>query len=338
MRTTKSSMLISVLLLAACGGDRSAPAARPVPPRPTATETATGFAKKASEAFRARDAQKAGALFNEDAVLSLVGQPDGNRSGAAIEQQVAELFDRYRDAKLTIGRVWVGQEASVIEFVFGGTRSAGEMLGAQVPERPVGLVGASVVVFDEDGRVRTLRVYLDVATLVGQVEPALLPDGMKIRPVVTAVPAGTDVLTSQGTPDEARNLDVTNRIWAALEAHEVADVMAPASDDYVYEDFSGPGPLTKADTQQMVARFLAVVPDFAITAKPVQIAAGDDVVTEMVEQATFDGKPVTLHALDVKRFESGKVVLEWQYANYVEALTQLHGWGATGQEVGGLSE
>jgi hypothetical protein len=78
-----------------------------------------------------------------------------------------------------------------------------------------------------------------------------------------------------------------------------------------------------------VERFLAAVPDLAITAKPVQFAAGSDVVTEMVEQATFDGKPVTLHALDVKRFENGKVVLEWQYANYVEVLTQIHGWSAS---------
>ena len=337
MRTTKSAMVISVLLLAACR-DRAAPAASPVPPRPTSTEMATGFAKEAAEAFAAHDAQKAGALFTEDAMSSLVGQPDGNRDRAALKQEVAELFDRYRDTKLSIGRVWVGQEASVIEFVWSGTRSAGEMLGAQVPERPVGLVGASVVVFDGDGRVRALRVYLDVATIVGQVEPTLLPSGMKIRPVVTAVPAGTDVLVSKGTPDEAENLAVTNRIWAALDAHEAVDVMALASDDYVYEDYSGPGPLKKADTQQMVARFLAAVPDFAITEKPVQFAAGDDVVTEMVEQATFDGKPVTLHALDVKRFESGKVVLEWQYANYIEALTQLHGWGATGQELDRLSE
>jgi ketosteroid isomerase-like protein len=328
MRTTKSAMAMSVLLVAACG-DRSVPAANPVPPRPTSTEMATGFARKAAEAFAAHDAKEASALFTEDAVSSLVGHPDSDRGRATIEQDVAEIFDRYRDATLTIGRIWVGQEASVIEFVFRGTRSAGEMMGAKVPERPVGLVGASVVAFDDDGRARTQRVYLDVATIVGQVDPTSLPDGMKVRPVATTVPAGSDVLASRGTPGEAKNLAVTNQIWAALDAHDSVDVMALASDDYVYEDYSGPGPLRKADTQQMVARFLAAVPDFTITAKPVQIAAGDDVVTEMVEQATFDGKPVTLHGLDVKRFENGKVVLEWQYANYVEILTQLYGWGAT---------
>lgn len=37
--------------------------------------------------------------------------------------------------------------------------------------------------------------------------------------------------------------------------------------------------------------------------------------------------PVSLRAA-VKRFEDGKLVLEWQYANYLEALTQLHGWNA----------
>jgi ketosteroid isomerase-like protein len=328
MRTTKSALVISLLLVAACG-KRSAPAANPVPPGPTSTELATGFGKKLSEAFAARDARKAGALFSGDAVSSLVGHTDRAPGRAAIEQDFARLFDHYRDAQLTIGRIWVGQEASVIELVFRGTRSAGEMMGASVPERPVGVVGAAVVVFDDHGRVRAQRVYLDVATIVGQVEPGLLPDGMKIRPVATGVPAGTGVHTSQGTPEETRNLAVTNRIWAALDAHDPAGVMAPASDDYVYEDYSGPGPLTRADTQRLVARFLAAVPDFAITAKPVQFAAGSDVVTEMVEQATFDGKPVTLHALDVKRFENGKVVLEWQYANYVEVLTQILGWRAT---------
>lgn len=321
-------MIISVLVGAACGG-RSAPAASPVPLRPTPTELATGFAARMSEAFAARDASKAGALFSGDAVSSLIGHPDGEPGRAAIEQGLAGLFDRYRDATLTIGRIWVGPEASVIEFVFRGTRSAGALMGASVSERPVGLVGASVVVFDDDGLVRAQRVYLDVVTIIGQVEPRLLPDGMKIRPVATSVPAGTGVLTSKATPDEAKNLAVTNQIWAALDAHAPADVMAPASDDYILEDYSAPGPLTKPATQQMVARFLAAVPDFAITAKPVQFAAGNDVVTEMVEQATFDGEPVTLHALDVKRFEGGKVVMEWQYANYVEALTQLHGWGVT---------
>jgi ketosteroid isomerase-like protein len=289
---------------------------------------ATGFAARMSAAFTARDAEQAGALFTEDAVSTLIGQPDDDRGRSAIAQRIAGVFERYRDATLAIGRIWVSQEASVIEFVFSGTRSAGALLGASAPERRVGLVGAAVVVFDGDGRARALRVYLDVATIVGQVEPALLPEGMKVRPVATEVPAGTEVRTSQGTPHEARNLAVTNQIWAAMDAHAPADVMAPASDDYVYEDFSGPGPLTRADTQQMVARFLAAVPDFAITARPLQLAAGDEVITEMVEQATFAGKPVTLHALDVKRFRDGEVVKEWQYANYVEALTQLHGWGA----------
>ena len=330
MRTMKSALVISVLLVAACG-ERPTPVASPEAPARTATEMATGFAKGISEAFAARDARKAGALFTEDAVSLLIGHPDGDRGRVGIEQDIGELFARYRDVTLTVGRIWVGQEASVIELVLSGTRAAGEMLGTSVPERQVGLIGAAVVVFDDHGLVREQRVYLDVATLVGQVEPKRLPEGMRVRPVATTVPAGTGVLTSRGTPHEAKNLALANQIWAALDAHDPAGAMAPASDDYVYEDYSGPGPLTRADTQQMIARFLAAVPDFAITAKPVQIAAGDDVITEMVEQATFQGKPVTLHALDVKRFQNGKVVQEWQYANYIEALTQLHGWEWRGE-------
>jgi hypothetical protein len=213
----------------------------------------------------------------------------------------------------------------VVEFVFSGTRVAGDLMGMKAPEKAIGLVGAVVVDFDEQGLAKTQRIYLDVATLLGQVQPGLLPTGMKVRAAMTEVPAGVAVLESSGAPGEAKNLDATNAIWARLEAHAPAEVMALSSEDYVYEDFAAPGALRRAETQQMVAGFLAAVPDFKIAAKPVQIAAGDDVVTEMIERATFKGRPITLHGLDVKRFENGKVVKEWQYANGVEALTQMLG-------------
>lgn len=53
MRTTKSAIVVSILMVAACG-DRSTPAANPEPPRPTSTELATGFVRKGSEAFAAQ--------------------------------------------------------------------------------------------------------------------------------------------------------------------------------------------------------------------------------------------------------------------------------------------
>jgi hypothetical protein len=203
----------------------------------------------------------------------------------------------------------------VFEFVLRGERE----------QRPFAVTGAAVVSFDDAQRARTLRLYFDVITLRGQIDPTTLPAGMKVRTATAAVSNGTGVLSSAGTAEEKANLELTNAIWAALDAHDPALVMASSSDDYVYEDFAAPHALNKVETERVVAGFLAAIPDFEIAAKPVQIAAGDEVVTEMIEHGTFRGRAITLHGLDVKRFAGGRVVEEWQYSNYAEVLSELFG-------------
>jgi hypothetical protein len=101
--------------------------------------------------------------------------------------------------------------------------------------------------------------------------------------------------------------------------------MASAAPDYVYVDFAAPGQLGKAATETLITSFLGAVDEFKIVGMPVQIAAGDDVVTELLEHMTWKGKPVVLHAVDIKRFAGGQVVAEWQYSNYVEVLAQIFG-------------
>lgn len=329
MRGMTRYAILGALMAVACEGppkSRGATTASSFS-KPRPVELATRFAEKLSSSFAARDATRGAALFAEDAASSLVGDSHEARGRAAIEKDLGEILDRYKDARLAVGRVWVGRDASVIEVVFSGTRSAGDLMGKAVPERPVGLVGALVVAFGDDGLVMTQRVYIDLATAIGQVDKALLPDDANVRAVTKSPPAGTDVLESKGTPAEAKNLEVANRIWGALEAHDAEDALAPMSDAYVYEDYAAPVALNKSETQRMVAGFLGALSKFKIPAKPVQIAAGDDVVTETDEVATFKGKPtnkvITLHGLTVMRFADGKVVKQWQYANSVELLTQL---------------
>jgi len=68
-----------------------------------------------------------------------------------------------------------------------------------------------------------------------------------------------------------------------------------------------------------------MVPDFAIVARPVHFAAGDDVITESIEHLTFRGRAVTLHGLAIKNFEHSRVRREWQYANSAASLGALFG-------------
>lgn len=203
------------------------------------------------------------------------------------------------------GRSWRGNGVRVVEFAFVGNR--------------FGVIGAAVV--DRHGR----RIYLDRVTLRGQSDPSRVPKDLKVREPVRAPLEGRERLISRGTPVEARNLEIANAVWAALDRHDATAVMAPAGDDYRYDDYSAPQALGRAETQKLVADFVAAIPDFVIAEKPVQFAAGDDVITEMVEHGTFRGHAVVLHGLDVKRFRDGKIVKEWQYANYAEVLQQLFG-------------
>jgi predicted SnoaL-like aldol condensation-catalyzing enzyme len=203
------------------------------------------------------------------------------------------------------GRSWRGKGVRVVEFAFVGDR--------------FGVIGAAVI--DGHGR----RIYLDRVTLRGQREPSRIPKDLAVRAPLPAPLEGRERLVSRGTSVETRNLQVANAVWAALDRHDAAQAMAPATDDYRYDDYSAPQALGRAETQKLVADFVAAIPDFLIAEKPVQFAAGDDVITEMVEHGTFRGHAVVLHGLDVKRFRDGKIVKEWQYANYAELLQQLFG-------------
>lgn len=293
------------------------------PPAEPPAAVATRFAARLSAAYGARDAAAAAALYAEGAVSERIGEPGARAAGrAAIAQGLSRTFSRYREIRLLVGRVWVGREAAVIEHLFAGSRRAGG--GGLVAERPVGVVGALVVTFDRAGLVTAQRLYLDEITLIGQTEPRLLPDGMAAREVTSAVPAGSAVAVARRTPAEEANRARNAAIWAALSAHRVDDALAPMADDYLYVDFAAPRPLDREATRELVAGFLAAVPDLVfVDPPPVVIAAGDDVVTEVVERGTWRGAPITLHAVDVRRFAGGKVVREWQYSNYREVLDQL---------------
>jgi len=304
---------IALLFAAACAssGDARVPRAGPQ----GESDAAPAFAAHLGEAFAARDPQRVAGLFSADATAALIGEPGEARGRPAIEAAAAAVLDRYGGVRIAIGRIWISRAASVIELVLGGHRGG----------RPVGVAAAVVVTLDEAGRVTALRAYVDAVTVLGQVDPARVPEGTELRPVATAPPAGAAVRASRGTADEAAHLAITNRIWAALDAHDPAAVMAPTADGYIYIDLAAPRPLDRAGTEQLVARFVTAVDDFRIADKPVQLAAGDDVVTEMVEHARFRGRPIVLHGLDIKRFASGRVVAEWQYSNTAELLRQAFG-------------
>jgi hypothetical protein len=317
-RPTALAALAALATLVAC---HTTPATGPHAPA-AADAPAVELAKDLAAAFVARDAYAVAAKFTEDATMGIVGDRV-QRGRGAVSRDVTAILTSYRDARLEIGRIWIDAPVAVIEIVFRGERG----------DRTVGVAGAVVVRFGRDrGRgpalVRDLRLYFDFATLLGQIDPHRLPDGAQIRPLEPAPQAGT--FTAAHTPAEAKNLEIANQIWSALSAHDVDAVMAPSHEDYIYYDYAAPRAKDKAGTHRLVTEFLGAVEGFTITEKPTQLAAGDYVLTEVVEHAAYRGKPIVLHALDIKRFSGGRVLEEWQYSNYFEILTQVFGQPAPG--------
>jgi hypothetical protein len=310
------AVVIALVGIAACG-PRAAPAD---PDRSAAT---SAFARRLVAAVAARDPGAAAELYADAASIEVIGIAGEIRGRAAIEAAFRDGLERHPEARLALGRTWIGPSASVIELVAVGSRRAGTLAGADAPAGPVGVRAAVVVLLDDTGRVATQRLYVDVLTLVGQLDPQRLPPGVAALPRATEPPAGTGVAIANGTAGEAANAAVSERVWTAMEAGRAADALAPMADDYVYDDLVAPAPLDRAGTERLVAGFLALVPDFRIADRPVIIAAGDDVVTEIVEHGTLRGRPIVLHALDIRRIVDGRIVREWQYSNQLELVAVL---------------
>jgi steroid delta-isomerase-like uncharacterized protein len=292
-----------------------------------AGEVTSAFVKAWAAADNAHDAGAAAELYAPDTTQQLAGEPV-NEGRAAVQKVLEGAFARSKDAKLAIGRVWVGSSVSIVEYVFSGLQTPGD---AGVAKR-FGVPGVVVLRFDADGLVKTERQYFDLADNLGQVDLKLLPRGFdKVRAAMTAPPSGADVLESKGTPAESRNLDTMNKLYGALDVHAIDDAMALIADDFVLEDFTTPGPQKKADARKRAAAILAAIPDYKV-ARATIVAAGDDVVVESSVTGTFTaalgaipptGKPVLVHQLDVWRVEAGKITRQWAYSNQMEVLAQL---------------
>ena len=262
------------------------------------------------DALAAKDITSAAALFSTDAEASLVAGP-GVHGRAAIAAALDSLSKRFAGLHVAVGRRWIHGSTQVIELAVTG--------------RSVGVAAAAIVTLDREGLISVARIYVDVPTLVGQIAPERLPEGVQTRGGITGVLTGTAVVTATGSSTEAANLATTATIWARLDAHDPAGVLASAARGYVYDDYSGPAPLDLDGTRKLLDGFLGLVQDFTIVEKPTYFAAGAFVITESVEHMSFRGKPITLHGLDIKEFADGRVAREWQYANGAEVLQALLG-------------
>jgi len=342
MRTTFVALvgLCAASLVVACDDDKkptetvpsatvsaaAAPTAAPAP-KPKPDEIITKTIKAAVSAWNAHDAAKVVANYEPTGKLVIPGLPEmSGKDGLMTEAK--NNFTAYSDFKVAVTRVFIKGNVAAFEWVVTG-KNDGPMMGQKASGRQMGVAGASVATFDDDGLMKEEHRYFDLPTLQSQLDPKAKAG--TFRAPMTLPTAAMDIHVAKGTPDEAKTVDQGNAILKADESKDDKALMATVTDDYVWEDYSSAAPIKTADLKNVMGTYNKAFPDFTL---PTTWTWGIDGF--FVTEATFVGtqkgpmgtikasnKPVKMRMLDIQLLKDGKASKEWSYSNSAEMLIQI---------------
>jgi ketosteroid isomerase-like protein len=308
----------------------SASVAATPPPAPKASpaELIAKTMKADVEAWNAHDATKVGSFYEPGGKLIIPGLPDAVGRDAIVAS-TKDNFAGYSDFKVAVTRTFVHDKTVVFEWVVTG-KNDGPAMGQKATGRSVGVAGASVATFDDDGLIKEEHRYFDVPTVMSQLDAKAKAGSF--RAPLTLPTATPEEHASKGTPEETKELEQAKALYTAFDAKKEADVLAFVTDDTTMDDFSMPA--TNKGTKGVkdyANTFWKAFPD-ATQAKPLQFAAGDFVVTEGALSGTQKGalgpvkatnKPVTMRFIDIFQMKDGKVVRGVSYADSAEILVAI---------------
>lgn len=332
----------SAVLFVACGGE-SPPASRPVAPplptpaeaaRPAVSATAEAPAPKLSKAelskmtylamqaaANAHDVKAIRSLYAADAVKQ-TPMPEGWKEVKGhdeLEKQAARMFALAPDAAWKSVRTVQKGDVVASEYVANATRDGKKM----------GVRGVEIFWFDDEGKVKKERIYIDQLTMMIQTGRA---PGKAPEPV--ALPSGDPSwIAGKGDAAEDELVATYESGWpAAWSKKDRKAYEALLADDFVQDDVAwGMTFKGKTEAGKGMESFTKAVPDVAITVDSAW-AAGDTVVAEITMKGTHKGqlgpmkatnKPFTAHLLNVADYRDGKLVRSNVYMNSVEMLGQL---------------
>jgi steroid delta-isomerase-like uncharacterized protein/uncharacterized protein (TIGR02246 family) len=345
MRRTLVFGVATVLALSACGGEEPPPAVpQPVapppapppepkpeplpPPKPSLAELQKQTLGGALQGLNGQDPKKFASLYAEDGVITVAGLNEvAGRS--AIEQNMTEWFETFKDIKLGFSRVWVKNETMVLEWVING-KHHGELFGVKGTEQPIGHYGLSIVTMNQDGKVVSEHRYGELGAVMTQVGGA----GAKAKPrPIPAIPAAPETIASTGTPDEEKNTEVAKSVLGALEqGKKEADFTNLLADDIEQDGlFHLEMSKGKDGAKKFYKSFMTAFPDakFEVTKA---LGIGDYAILESTLKGTHKGalgtiaatkKPIAIHVVDIFKIKDGKVARAWTYQNSLELQQQL---------------
>ena len=343
MRTTFVALvgLCAASLVVACDDDKKptetapsataavsvpAPFATP-PPKPPTSDIISKTLAAAVVAWNAHDPAKVAANYEPTGRLVIPGVPD-TTGRDAIATATKASFDSYPDFKVAVTRVFIHDHTAAFDWVFTG-KNDGPRMGQKPTGRQVGVAGASVVTFDDDGLMKEEHRYFDLPTEQSQLDPKAKAG--TFRAPLALPTAAIETHISKGTPDEAKTLEQGNAILKADASKDDKALMATVTDDYAWEDYSVPATIKTADLKGVIATYSKAFPDFTL---PTTLTFAVDGF--FVAEASFVGtqkgpmgtikasnKSVNSRMLDIQLLKDGKATKEWSYSNSADMLIQI---------------
>ena len=330
--------------IAACGGEEPPPVApkpiEPPPPPPPTTPAKVEAPPKQSmaemqkeaigdalKALNGQDPKKFASVYANEGVISVAGLNEIS-GRPAIEQNMTEWFETFKDVKLGFSRVWVKNETLVLEWVING-KHHGQLFGVKGTEQPIGHYGLSIVTMNADGKVASEHRYGELGTVMTQVGAA----GAKAKPrPIPAIPDKPETTLAAGTPDEEKNIEVAKSVLASLEGKKDTDFTSLLTDDIEQDGlFHLEMSKGKDGAKKFHKAFTTAFPDAKFEIQKT-LAIGEYAIVESVLKGTHKGalgsiqptkRPIMLHVADIFRVKDGKVARAWTFQNGLELQQQL---------------
>ena len=304
----------------------AAPSAAPAPKAATSDVISKTIAA-AVVAWNAHDAAKVAGSYAPGAKLVIAGLPEiSGKDGFTAEAKGD--FAAYSDFKVGVSRGFIKGNTAVFEWVITG-KNDGPWMGKPATGRQMGVAGASLCTFDDDGMIKEEHRYFDLPTLSSQLDAKAKAGSF--RAPMTLPTGATEWHVAKGTPAEAKTLEQGNAILKADASKDEKALMATVTDDYVWEDYSGPATIKTADLKGVIATYTKAFPDFTL---PTTLTFAVDGF--FVAEASFVGtqkgpmgaikasnKSVNSRMLDIQLLKDGKCTKEWSYSNSADMLVQI---------------
>ena len=245
--------------------------------------------------------------YAPDATLELVGSGIPPFHGAdAIVDAAKGVRATFPDERGEPFVTLIDKQHATVLLVHTGTNSGTDPTGKlKANGKKFGDIVGQSIDLDDQGRMRQIQEYFDLATSSGQLQPA---KDHPVRAVMDKAPIEKVVATAHGDDKEKANVAIAEKLTAALAAHDEKSAAELVADDAVWFDPT----LVKDETKQELAASLPKLwkafPD-ATTSVVSRMAAGDFVAT--ISSVKPDKTSPALSGLVVSQIRDGKVVRSW---------------------------